>query len=227
MLSTFEKLILKLNENTFKPILLKLLEWSRTPCSALDVEQDETSDSSSPHIDRLQTFYKCVNVITNCLKSIFVPYFAHLLDGCVNDLNRTYVDEEEDEEEDTKKKKRKHSKISKEDSIITKKHNLVKLIFNALQKCFLHDDSEFMHNQSRFDMILSPMVNQIENISLGTAEMFKERVESAIVPCFGQLSLIINQVSLPKNKKRYLLFNRICGNHFNTKCYLKHSIQNH
>ncbi|KAG5109390.1 hypothetical protein JHK82_038613 [Glycine max] len=78
VLNAMTVLTLKLTESMFKPLLIKSIEWAES-------EVDETASSGS--IDRAISFYGMVNKLTESHRSLFVPYFKHLLGSCVHHLS--------------------------------------------------------------------------------------------------------------------------------------------
>ncbi|CAK9135116.1 unnamed protein product [Ilex paraguariensis] len=69
-------LTMKLTETMFKPLFIRSVEWSES-----NVEESEGAGSSN--IDRAISFYGLVNKLAESHRSLFVPYFKYLLDGCV------------------------------------------------------------------------------------------------------------------------------------------------
>ncbi|KAI0226302.1 snoRNA-binding rRNA-processing protein utp10 [Massospora cicadina] len=72
MLQSFLLLAMKLRDDMFKPIFLKLIEWA-------------TQDlRGTPHgNDRLIVFYRLVDLALHKLKHVFAPYFIYTLDHCI------------------------------------------------------------------------------------------------------------------------------------------------
>ncbi|KAL0403042.1 UNVERIFIED_CONTAM: hypothetical protein Sradi_1945000 [Sesamum radiatum] len=124
-------LTMKLTETMFRPLFIKTIEWS-----GLNVEGDENTPVKAN--SRAMSFYSLVNKLAESHRSLFVPYFKYLLDGCVRGLVGA---------EDTKpgltqkKKKAKLSYNAKDgdDALSLQAWHLRALILSSLHKCFLYD----------------------------------------------------------------------------------------
>jgi len=110
LITAFMSLIMKLNETTFKPIFIKILDWANSQNSEIEKEQFTLSKLS-----RFVFFFRLVDSLADKLKSIFVPYYGYLLDLCVLFLKEKQVEIEpqDDKEEDNKKLKKKKTTIHK------------------------------------------------------------------------------------------------------------------
>jgi hypothetical protein len=159
----------KLNEKTFKPTFMKLLEWSR--------EEEE----GNINVDKLITFYKVVSTISDVLKAIFQPYWDYFLEYSVNDLGITIV-------KDEKKRKRKETNNHE------KYHHLIMVICDSLRKYIMYDEEGVFNSQSKFDMIQDSLMNQFENTALNESSLFLKRFKVSIIPCLSELSSKIPQV---------------------------------
>jgi U3 small nucleolar RNA-associated protein 10 len=107
------------------------------------------------------------------LQSIFVPYFGYFLDNCVQILSQSPDDS-----------------TSKEETQMT--NHLIETVLSSLTKCFLFDAEGFI-NKDKFDKLLLPLVNQLDNT---TGDQYKTRTENFLVPCLAQLAVCVgNDVS--------------------------------
>lgn len=75
MLQSFVLLIMKLRDDMFKPIFLKLSEWATQDLKGTPQGQD-----------RLIVFYHLLDLTLSKLKHIFAPYFIYTLDHCIDSL---------------------------------------------------------------------------------------------------------------------------------------------
>ncbi|OQR92822.1 hypothetical protein THRCLA_08609, partial [Thraustotheca clavata] len=82
-------LVMKLSEKQLKPLFLKLVSW-------VDVTLPNTQ---GPSLARQVVFYRVVVQLSNRLKSIFVPYFAHILPQCATLLAGALEFDEESQDE--------------------------------------------------------------------------------------------------------------------------------
>ncbi|KAG5616550.1 hypothetical protein H5410_016374 [Solanum commersonii] len=79
VINTVVALTMKLTEKMFKPLFMRSIDWSESI-----VEENENVGTKS--IDRSIAFYGLVNSLADSQRSLFVPNFKHLLDGCVRHL---------------------------------------------------------------------------------------------------------------------------------------------
>jgi U3 small nucleolar RNA-associated protein 10 len=218
--SLFKTWLLKLNENMFRSLLMDLIEWSRQSMNETSTEKDtavrydeydatEDGEGKTPSIHRMIMFYKLINVCVNTLQSIFVPYFSVFMEYCANDLhllngsNFEMLANADVEDKKNRKvsKKRKIDEISREFkpeiTIGESQHACILLIISALTACFTHDNEGFMQDQSRFNLILQPIVEQLENLNNEEEEesisidmaRYGSRVE-AIAQCLAKLATV-------------------------------------
>lgn len=85
LLGGFLNMVMKLNENTFKPLYLVTMEWTHVNhvVSAATSGEDATSAGTVPPaqlFSRTYMFYKLNLALQQQLKSIFSPYLGHVLD---------------------------------------------------------------------------------------------------------------------------------------------------
>lgn len=93
-LGAFVQFILKLNEQTFRPLFLRTYDWA-----VIDLaEGDDGSDSSEGLVARRTVLYKIVDRLLGQLRSIFVPYFSFMLDQTVELLDQAAKGELVDED---------------------------------------------------------------------------------------------------------------------------------
>jgi U3 small nucleolar RNA-associated protein 10 len=73
---------------------------------------------------------------------------------------------------------------------------LVKYIIKTLHIVFLYDSQNFL-NKERFDTLMQPVVDQLEN-TLGGTQNLKLRAEELLIPCISQFAVATNDDSLWK-----------------------------
>nr|KYP73393.1 Uncharacterized protein At3g06530 family [Cajanus cajan] len=130
VLNSMTILTLKLTESMFKPLLIKSIEWAES-------EVDENASTGS--IDRAISFYGMINKLAENHRSLFVPYFKHLLGSCVHHLSDG-GDVKVSSVSRKKKARILDDGILKEPgSVSIKCWHLRALVLSSLHKCFLHD----------------------------------------------------------------------------------------
>jgi len=115
MIDTFMKLVMRMNETMFKPVYVKILEWSTS-------EFLEKQGLSFDVIEgRSLLLYKIVVKMFDNLKSLFVHYFGNLMDFTIEKLEIFAQTENEDF------------------------GSTWKYVILALSRCFLYDNEGFMN----------------------------------------------------------------------------------
>ncbi|KAK7320388.1 hypothetical protein VNO77_29813 [Canavalia gladiata] len=180
-------LTLKLTESLFKPLFIKSIEWAES-------KVDETASAGS--IDRAISFYGLVNKLTENHRSLFVPYFKHLLGSCVHHLS-----DGGDMKVSSLSQKKKKARILddgniKETSCVSiKVWHLRALVLSSLHKCFLYDTGTLKFlDSSNFQMLLRPIVSQLvmdppalldDNMNIPNMK----EVDDLLVVCIGQMAV--------------------------------------
>ncbi|KAK3033239.1 hypothetical protein RJ639_033119 [Escallonia herrerae] len=72
-------LTMKLTETMFRPLFIRSIEWSES-------NLEESESTGSANMGRAISFYGLVNRLAESHRSLFVPYFKYLLDGCIRYL---------------------------------------------------------------------------------------------------------------------------------------------
>ncbi|PON51074.1 U3 small nucleolar RNA-associated protein [Parasponia andersonii] len=189
VISTVIALTMKLTETMFKPLLIRSIEWAES-----DIEDDVQAGSTN--IDRAISFYGLVNKLAENHRSLFVPYFKYLLEGCVRlltvagDANTSGL---------TRKKKKAKILVGKnteeETSVSLGNWQLRSLVFSSLHKCFLYDTGSLKFlDSSNFQVLLKPVVSQLTiepPISLEEHPNMPsvKEVDDLLVVCIGQMAV--------------------------------------
>ncbi|XP_028332618.1 HEAT repeat-containing protein 1 [Gouania willdenowi] len=168
-------MVMKLSEVTFRPLFFKLCDWSKSSSS-----------------DRLLTFFRLCDVVSDRLRGIFSLFAGNLIKPLVDVLNRTNTSQSEecgggvlfDGDED-------------------KLCLLLRFVLDCMQKLFLHDTHHFL-NRERADALLSPLVDQLEN-RVGGEVSYRQRVTQHLVPCVAQFSAAAANDTLWKNLNYQIL----------------------
>ncbi|XP_075111294.1 uncharacterized protein At3g06530 isoform X2 [Nicotiana tabacum] len=190
VINTLVRLTMKLTEKVFKPLFMRSIEWSESI-----VEENENEGTKS--IDRSIAFYGLVNNLAESHRSLFVPYFKYLLDGCVRHL----MDAEDAKLALSHKKK----KVKLQEASSRKKDadgglsigvwHLRALILSTLHKSFLYDTGTLKFlDSANFQVLLKPIVSQlvtdppatlVQNPNVPSVEV----VDDLLVACVGQMAV--------------------------------------
>ncbi|XP_076255308.1 HEAT repeat containing 1 homolog l(2)k09022 [Rhynchophorus ferrugineus] len=152
-------------------LILKLSETSFRPLYFKIYEWAVRSEEKS---ERLITFYNLSMTIANSLKGLFVLFAGHFLNNAaqiITDINKlkpnySYFDDE------------------------TKDILLLENVLTTLQAVFSYDNQKFI-NRDRFDILMQPLVDQIEN-DLGGVEALESRNERLLTPTIVHFLLAVS-----------------------------------
>ncbi|GLH02314.1 HEAT repeat-containing protein 1 homolog [Gryllus bimaculatus] len=186
-------LVLKLSESSFRPLYYNLFHWA----TALDV-----------HKERLITFYRVSHSIAECLKGLFVLFAGHFIKNAASLLDQTNLC------------KSNPLVYGKSQSGKAKSLLLLDAVLKTLHSIFLYDSAQFL-NKERFDTLMQPLVDQLEN-TLGGLDMYKERASTLLTPCIVQFAVVTADDSLWKqlnyqillktrNSVRLMALQTVCG----------------
>eukprot|EP01135_Chromosphaera_perkinsii_P001742 Nk52_evm11s210 gene=Nk52_evmTU11s210 len=168
MIEAFTKLVLRLPESLFKPLLLKLHQWSNEKSNDLVL------------FDRYITFYQLVKYLSSKLKNLFEPFFHHFIGDMSRVLN---LINSEDQIE-------RH--FSYGDTMLCAKDKkadmLMRVVLDCLKNLFTFDQGSLREDKSKFDVLLQPLVNVISNNRIGSADVYQERVAEFVVPTMAQFA---------------------------------------
>ncbi|KAH7557345.1 hypothetical protein JRO89_XS11G0129200 [Xanthoceras sorbifolium] len=217
VIGTMVALTMKLTETMFRPLFIRSIEWAES-----DVEDIVSMGSKSLH--RAITFYGLVNKLAEMHRSLFVPYFKYLLEGCVRHL--TDAGDAKNANLTRKKKKARMQEVGTDlkeqnSSLSVKNWHLRALVISSLHKCFLYDtgslkfldSSNFQASQSLpFDymlfVLLKPIVSQLvteppadleEHLNVPSVK----EVDDLLVVCIGQMAVLM-QTRSDKVRSRIL-----------------------
>ncbi|CAB3248200.1 unnamed protein product [Arctia plantaginis] len=160
-------LILKLSESSFRPFYFKIYDFA-------------IRTNVGGYKEKTITFYRLSCAIADKLKALFVLFAGHfmknaseLLDACNNSKTEDlYFDSEE------------------------KCLMLIRYIIKTLHTVFVYDSQSFV-NKDRFETLMQPIVDQLEN-TLGGIESLKARATEYIIPCVSQFAVATADDSLWK-----------------------------
>ncbi|CAM9674824.1 unnamed protein product [Hapterophycus canaliculatus] len=79
-------LVMRLSEVELRPLFVHLCEWKGGVSDAGDGDDESAMKATLGVLDRRLSFYRVLDGLAGALKSIFTPYFAHVLTDCCDDL---------------------------------------------------------------------------------------------------------------------------------------------
>ncbi|XP_068585412.1 HEAT repeat-containing protein 1 [Cebidichthys violaceus] len=152
-------MVMKLSEVTFRPLFFKLFDWSK-------------SDTK----ERLLTFYRLVDFISERLKGLFVLFAGNLVKPFSELLRQTN-----------------RSKTECLFDCEEKSSLLLFSILDCLFKIFMFDSHKFI-SRERAEVLMGPLVDQLENTA-GGDQVYQQMVTQHLVPCVGQFSVALTDDS--------------------------------
>ncbi|XP_068676688.1 HEAT repeat-containing protein 1-like isoform X1 [Montipora foliosa] len=162
VIEAFLCLIIKLSEGSFRPMFLRLLDWATRP--------------DSPK-ERLLVFYRLCHGVAEKLKGLFVLFAGYIVKNCASVLDATNL---------SKTGGSIFPDVS-ENRGVRQTSMLLNYMLNCLYKCLVYDTHGFLDND-RFQCLMQPLVDQIENLLGGEVE-FKERLSRYLAPCLAQFAV--------------------------------------
>lgn len=208
VLECLVQFVLKLSEKQLKPLFLKVHEWSRAKVP--------TSSSRHGDVARRIVFVKLVVKLSERLRGIFVPYFAHVLEALTTDLQdaRSVLtqkqrkaaagdasDSESDSDDDfftrddsaapaAKKSKLANGHASSAETPEAVRESyalLLRTTVRALNGCFVHDSDGFME-KDRFELVMAPLVDVVDVLKHDASAATKAFVLEVVAPCLANLA---------------------------------------
>ncbi|KAL0547236.1 hypothetical protein IC582_017165 [Cucumis melo] len=205
VISALSLLTLKLTESMFKPLFIKSVEWA-------DSDLEDGASAGSTSIDRAISFYGLVNKLAEKHRSLFVPYFKYLVDGCVRHLTNS-GDAKYTGSVQKRKKAKVHVSDSKEETgvVSLQSWHLRALVLSSMHKCFLHDTGSLKFlDFSNFQVLLKPVVAQLaseppEMLDENTNVPSVNEVDDVLVICIGQMAVAAGSDTLWKHLNHEVL----------------------
>ncbi|XP_062092226.1 uncharacterized protein At3g06530 [Humulus lupulus] len=186
VINTVISLTMKLTETMFKPLFIRSIEWAES-----DVEDGVVGNTN---VDRAISFYGMVNKLAENHRSLFIPYFKYLLEGCVRLL--TAAGDAKASGLTRKKKARiLEGKNTEETSISLGNWQLRAMVLSSLHKCFLYDTGSMKFlDSSNFQVLLKPIVSQLTIEPPSSLEEHQnlpsvKEVDDLLVVCIGQMAV--------------------------------------
>lgn len=157
--------VLKLSELRFTPLFLTALEWSRA-------HPDSTA--------RRHSLFRLACSLCASLRSVFVPFFRHMLADAVACLEAT------EGAPPPASKKARRSGAGGGDALDGLR--LRTEVVRALYTCFLHDTVGFV-DEPRFAKLMPPLLAQLSApLPAGASEEEVEAMDAVLVQCLPQMA---------------------------------------
>uniref|UniRef100_K1R8X6 HEAT repeat-containing protein 1 n=1 Tax=Magallana gigas TaxID=29159 RepID=K1R8X6_MAGGI len=175
VIDTIVTTVMKLSEATFRPMFYKMFDWAKR-------EEEQRH--------RILVFYKMADRLAEKMQSLFTIFASHIVVHAAQVLKDNNKQITGNDFYGSSKKGRR------------KAHKLLVHVCDCLYKCFLYDTEGFV-TKERFDTLLQPLVDQLENVDDGT--LSKERVSEHLVPCIVQFGVATQDDSLWKTLNYQIL----------------------
>lgn len=156
VINCFVTMVMKLSEVKFRPLFFKLCDWSKSSSN-----------------DRLLTFFRLCDRVTERLKGLFLLFAGNLIKPFSDLLRRAHTED----------------CLFMSDCGEQKTCLLLRYILDCLHKLFLYDTQHFL-SAERGHALLEPLVQQLENM-VGGEQEYQQRVTHHLLPCVGQFSVAL------------------------------------
>lgn len=173
--------------HVIKALTVLVLKLSETTFRPLYYRLFDWAIRNDDKTERIITFYSLSSGIADCLKGLFVLFAGHfinnaasVLDSC-NSIKTTQLYFED------------------EAKTLTLLDNIVK----TLNCVFLYDTQTFV-TKERFDVLMQPIVDQLEN-TLGGIAKLQERSKSVLIPCIVNFAVATANDALWKQMNYQIL----------------------
>jgi U3 small nucleolar RNA-associated protein 10 len=167
IINPFMSLVLKVPESTFRKIIHQVFLWATT---------------SDGHPERIIVFYHLADCLAEQLKSLFSLFIGYFVRNAAQLLQQNTDSTPDDHLFGP--------------SQVDMTCQLLEFILSCFKTCFLYDKQKCI-NTDLFNVLMKPLVNQLEN-SLGGEAVYEERVRSLVIPCIAQFSLSVSDEALYK-----------------------------
>jgi hypothetical protein len=158
VINAFCELTFKLSEDLFRPIFFKIYEWATI---------------NSPPKENQIVFYQTTLKLSDKLKNLFVLFASHFVQNAADLLNLM----------NSSKTTEKYFDSSSSNE---KEKLLLFSVIDTLSNVFLNDSQRTFFNKERFNLLLDPLVDQIENEI--EYENYRKFVNEHLGPCIANLA---------------------------------------
>lgn len=153
--SVFLRLVLKLNEASFRPLFLRFCDWAMLDM-ADEREEEETGDSNEI-IARKVVLFKVINALLGELGELIANYYINVLDGAVDTLKG-------------------HSSTSSPDA-----DEVWKQVVMSLQLSAQADKGKGLFwNESRVKTVIPSLIGQISTVLIKNSTLYEALLGDAI-----------------------------------------------
>ncbi|KAF5281536.1 hypothetical protein FQA39_LY05071 [Lamprigera yunnana] len=177
----------EIEENIIKAISTLVLKLSETTFRPLYYRIFDWAIRTNVKTERVITFYNLSHMIANSLKGLFSLFAGHIINNAAKLLNACNAINSE-------------QLYFQED---VKNIELLNNILKTLHTLFLYDSQKFI-NKERFEVLMQPIVDQLEN-TLGGIQSLENRATTILTPCLVQFAVAIADDSLWKQMNYQVL----------------------
>ncbi|KAK5645643.1 hypothetical protein RI129_004107 [Pyrocoelia pectoralis] len=177
----------QIEENIIKAIGSLVLKLSETTFRPLYYKIFDWAVRTDVKTERIITFYNLSHVFANCLKGLFSLFAGHFLNNAaklLDDCNQI-----------------KNENLHFDDT--SKNAALVENILKTLHTIFMYDNQKFV-NKERFEVLMQPIVDQLENTLDGLDDL-EIRANKILIPCIVQFAVATADDSLWKQMNYQIL----------------------
>ncbi|KAL1109945.1 hypothetical protein AAG570_014102 [Ranatra chinensis] len=119
-------------------------------------------------VERAITFYRLSSRIAESLKGLFVLFAGHFVSDAARLLDENNADKKQTDDD------------------VTTSCLLLDSVLRTLLTVFTYDSKHFV-TKERFNILLQPLVDQLENLT-GGCEVAKERWDKLVTPCLAEMA---------------------------------------
>lgn len=192
IIEAFLQLVMKLNENMFKPLFLKVNDFFQQKSSR---KMAGDGAFGSAERDAAIFYTRILKALAENLRGIFVPFYGFFTDYLLEHLaardSADFVRANAELASKQRKRKRQHGEVELE-ALQEKEFELDSAALDTLTIGFTYDTQGFA--DSAFNK-LAAVGEQLENYALGT-ERYVALMSKSLTPCLAQLA-----AALGRNKK--------------------------
>lgn len=196
IIEAFLQLVMKLNENMFKPLFLKVNDFFQQKSSRKSHSGDENNVFGAAERDAAIFYTRILKALAENLRGIFVPFYGFFTDYLLEHLAARDSEDfvranAEIIAKKQSKRKRQHGEVELE-ALQEKEFELDSAALDTLTIGFTYDTQGFA--DSAFNK-LTAIGEQLENYALGT-ERYVTLMGNSLTPCLAQMA-----AALGRNKK--------------------------
>ena len=159
VINAFCELTFKLSEDLFRPIFFKMYEWATI---------------NNPPKDNQIVFYQTTLKLSDKLKNLFVLFASHFVQNAADLLNLINISKTNEKYFDSSTTSYEKEKL------------LLFSVIDTLSNVFQNDSQRTFFNKERFNLLLDPLVDQIENEI--DYDNYRQFVSQHLGPCIANLA---------------------------------------